>query len=466
MAQRRVFVGPAVAFIVGLGLAIPPLVTLAGSPPTPASAAATAELPDTPAAHCAQDFIALLNDVTPASVERFETRWASKARLAKATPAERASRLKEMNANWGAYTIVSVLSSSDSAIELRVNTRSGETVDMEFQFADGEPNKLDAVVIKSGGGGGGVESLTMTADQRREVVAEAAAALRKGYVFPDVAEKMAQSVLTKLSDGGYDSIDDESRFARQLTDDLRAISHDRHLAVRLAPASADNAATHIGPSDADLRRNNYGFKKVEVLPGNVGYFRFDFFMDSDDARLIATDAISFLANSDALIFDMRKNGGGSPEMIRYITSYLFESPTLLNRMLDRDGKVVGEFTTLADVPGRRPAAGIPVYVLTSSRTFSGAEEFTYNLKNLKRATIVGETTGGGAHPVRGERLNDRFMIGVPFMRAQNPITMTNWEGTGVEPDVKVPADQALDKATELAMDAIKANKQQAPAPKP
>src|SRR5262249_6744024 len=149
---------------------------------------------------------------------------------------------------------------------------------------------------------------------------------------------------------------------------------------------------------------------------------------------------------DAIVFDLRQNGGGSPEMIRFLTSYLFEAPTHLNDMVDREGKTVEEWWTTKDVPGRRPKTDVPVYVLTSQRTFSGAEEFSYNLKNLKRATLVGETTGGGAHPVRGEQLNDRFAIRIPFMRACNPITKTNWEGTGVEPDVKVPAAEALDKA--------------------
>jgi C-terminal processing protease CtpA/Prc len=126
----------------------------------------------------------------------------------------------------------------------------------------------------------------------------------------------------------------------------------------------------------------------------------------------------------------------------------------LNDMVDREGKVVEEFWTLKDVPGQRFRKGLPVFVLTSSRTFSGAEEFTYNLKNLERATIVGETTGGGAHPVRPERLDDRFIMMIPYMRAQNPVSKTNWEGTGVEPDVKTTAGEALEKAQALAREAI------------
>jgi len=182
-----------------------------------------------------------------------------------------------------------------------------------------------------------------------------------------------------------------------------------------------------------MARENYAFRKVERLEGNIAYIKFDLFLEEEAAKQKALAALNFIAHCDAIIFDLRQNGGGSPEMIRFITSSLFDTPTLLNQMIDRDGKVVQEFSTLADFPGPHFNADVPVFVLTSSRTFSGAEKFSYNLKALKRATIVGETTGGGAHPVRGERIGDHFTLRVPFMRAHYPITGTNWEGTGVEP---------------------------------
>jgi C-terminal processing protease CtpA/Prc len=208
---------------------------------------------------------------------------------------------------------------------------------------------------------------------------------------------------------------------------------------------------HSAFGDGDqMRRSNYQFKKVEILPGNIGYVRLDGFLEGSEAEKAAAAAMNFVARCDAVIFDLRQNGGGSPEMIRFITSYLFDRRTHLNDMVDRDGKVVEEYWTLDSVPGDRLAADAPVYVLTSKRTFSGAEEFSYNLKHLKRGTIVGETTGGGAHPVRMERITDRVAIGVPFMRACNPISKTNWEGTGVAPDIAVPADKALDEAVAAA----------------
>jgi len=175
----------------------------------------------------------------------------------------------------------------------------------------------------------------------------------------------------------------------------------------------------------------------------------------------AAAAMNLLANTDALIIDLRKNGGGDPAMVQLVCSYLFSQRTHLNDIYSRPDNRTEEFWTKTDMPGK-PYGDKPVFVLTSSRTFSGAEEFSYNLKNLNRATIVGETTGGGAHPVNARRLGKDFLIMVPFARAINPITKTNWEGTGVKPDVEVPAAQALKVAHLLAVRAIQPTVTQSP----
>ncbi len=292
----------------------------------------------------------------------------------------------------------------------------------------------------------------LTPELRFETVQAACSALQEAYVFPEVADEMAASVRARLSAGDYDAITTEAALAARLTDDFRAVSRDMHLRVRVAPQRSEAPAPRADRGSP--ARENYLFRRAEVLDGNIGYIRFDGFLEGPGAEKTASAALAFVAHCDALVFDMRCNGGGSPEMIRYITSYLFDEPTHLNDMIDRDGNIVEEYWTLKDVPGTRFAPDLPVYVLTSSRTFSGAEEFSYNLKSLKRATIIGETTGGGAHPTRAVRLNDRFIIGVPFMRASNPITRTNWEGKGVEPDIAVPAAEALDRALEEARRAI------------
>src|SRR5256714_1284103 len=195
-------------------------------------------------------------------------------------------------------------------------------------------------------------------------------------------------------------------------------------------------------------------RQVEILSSNVGYLKFNMFADPEVCGPTAVSAVNFLANVDAIIFDLRENGGGDPKMIAFISTYLFSEPTHLNDLWERKGDSTHQYWTLPYVPGKRLDAK-PAYVLTSKQTFSGAEEFSYTLKNLKCATVIGETTGGGAHPVSGHRTDDHFMIGVPFARAVNPISKTNWEGTGVEPDIKVPANQALEVAKEKDLEEIR-----------
>jgi retinol-binding protein 3 len=251
-------------------------------------------------------------------------------------------------------------------------------------------------------------------------------------------------------------------FAMRLDDDLAEVAHDKHLHVNYSARPLPPEPSHPAgapppaPSPEDQARErefldgiNCGFVRAEQLPGNVGYLKFNMFADTDMCAATATAAMNFVAGTRALIIDMRENGGGSPGMVAFVSSYLFDRRTHLNDLWTRRTGATKEFWTTDSVSGRRFGGTKPIYVLTSARTFSGAEEFTYNLKNLKRATIIGETTGGGAHPVSGHRIDEHFMIGVPFARAINPITRTNWEGVGVKPDILVPANDALATAQKL-----------------
>ena len=243
-------------------------------------------------------------------------------------------------------------------------------------------------------------------------------------------------------------------FAEKLTHDLRDVSHDKHLSVLFTPVAQPPGEPEVDP-EAQARFRKYlagvncGFEKAEHLAPNIGYLKFNFFADPDSCAPTAVAAMNFLADSDAVIFDLRENGGGQPRMIALISTYLFDKPTHLNDLYNRKENTTDQYWTLPYVPGKK-LAGKPVFVLTSKNTFSGAEEFSYNLKMLKRATLVGETTGGGAHPVAGHHIDDHFSINVPFARAINPISKTNWEGTGVEPDIKVPAADALTEARKRA----------------
>jgi len=245
--------------------------------------------------------------------------------------------------------------------------------------------------------------------------------------------------------------------------DLQSISKDRHLRVRYNPEMAKDLKemekNGENPEDEkkfveNMKYENYAFKKVERLDGNIGYIVFNNFAPSKYSKETVAAAMNFISNCDALIIDMRYNGGGDPDGVRLICSYFFgKKPVHLNDLYYRKEDKTEEYWTLKKVDGKK-MPDIDLYVLTSNYTFSGAEEFTYNLKNLKRATIVGEVTGGGANPGGPARINDDFIIFVPTGRAINPITKTNWEGTGVTPDVQVPQDKALQTAENLALEKI------------
>ncbi len=302
---------------------------------------------------------------------------------------------------------------------------------------------------------------TITAADRAQVIDNSIAKLNQYYVFPETAKKMEQAVRARAAKGEYDKITSARELADKLTADFREVSKDKHLGIRYSnnpipdrPFNETPSPEQIEQQKAFAAKLNYGFEKVERLQGNIGLVDIRGFIPPEVGGETAAAAMTFVANTDALIVDLRFNGGGEPAMIAFLTSYLFDEPTHLNDIYEPYRNMTQQWWTAGFVPGRRFGGKKPVYVLTSNRTFSGGEEFAYNLKNLKRGTIIGETTGGGAHPVNGVKVSEHFEIGVPFARAISPITKTNWEGTGVTPDISVPADQAFDKAYVLALEQV------------
>jgi C-terminal processing protease CtpA/Prc len=291
--------------------------------------------------------------------------------------------------------------------------------------------------------------ISIDAASRTAVIEKLLAELDESYVFPETAKKMAADIRSRAAKNEYDTIVSSQQFAEKLTADLQSVSHDLHLRVRYSYDPIPVRKEKEEPTEEEKanynRYNklvNYNFEKLERLQGNIGYIDLRGFNDPAAGAETVAAAMNFLSNTDALIFDLRQNGGGDPEMVALICSYLFgDKPVHLNDLYWRKGDKTEEFWTKPNAVGKKYDKD--VYVLTSKRTFSGAEEFSYNLKNLKRATIVGETTGGGAHPGSVIRLSEHFGVFVPTGRAISPITKTNWEGTGVEPDVKVPKEQAL-----------------------
>jgi retinol-binding protein 3 len=416
------------------------------TPQTAPSAAPT--IPDTPAGRTFRAWLDSFNSGDRATMEAYYHKYEPDKSV------EREMRFRDMT---GGFDLVKIMKSEPLHLEFLVKEHHSDTQALgEVEVKEGDPAVVTVFALRAIPPGTSLASLNFTIDAatRARVIDGAITNLNQYYVFPDTAKKMEEVVRARQKKGEYDAITDGNAFAKMLTENLQAVSHDKHLRVDFSPAPMPERPE--GPPDANARvqyrkqmeRMNCGFDKVEILSGNVGYLKFDMFADPEACGPTAIAAMNFLGNVDAIIFDLRENGGGDPKMVAFISSYLFSEPTHLNDLWERKDNSTHQYWTLPYVAGKR-LDGKPVYVLTSAQTFSGAEEFTYNLKNLKRATIVGETTGGGAHPVAGHRIDEHFMIGVPFARAINPISKTNWEGTGVEPDVKVPAADALTTAQNL-----------------
>jgi hypothetical protein len=436
-------------FALVLGLAA----ALASQAISQTSAPAPPTIPDTPAGHTLKAWLEAFNSGDRAQLDAY---------LHKYDPGKPVDREMEFRGMTGGFDLLQIVKSEPLHLEFLVKERRGETRAIgKLDVKEGDPAVVADFGLRALPPGTNVSDLNFKIDAatRARVIDGAIAQLNESYVFPETAKKMGDLVKSKQKKGDYDSITDGGAFAKMLTDNFQEVSHDKHLNVDFSPAPMPKRPE--GPPDAesqaryrkDMERMNCGFDKVEILPGNVGYLKFDMFADPDICGATAVAAMNFLANVDAIIFDLRENGGGDPKMVAFLSTYLFSEATHLNDLWERKGDVTHQYWTLPYVPGKR-LDGKPAYVLTSKETFSGGEEFCYNLKNLKRATLIGETTGGGAHPVSGHRIDDHFMIGVPFARAINPISKTNWEGTGVEPDVKVPAADALATAQKLAAEKL------------
>ncbi|HKU27371.1 MAG TPA: S41 family peptidase [Candidatus Sulfotelmatobacter sp.] len=277
---------------------------------------------------------------------------------------------------------------------------------------------------------------------RRDVVEKLSDALRNNYVFPDVGEKAAEKISASLSAGDYDSLSDPSAFAARLSADIAAVAHDKHLritAMGAPPASIPGPGLGIPRSEA-------GVVRADRLAGGVGYIEVIGFPPLPAFKPTIDKAMLALKGSRALIIDDRRNGGGSPDAVDYLVSFLVSPsrPMEINDIVAREPKTNNfKSQSFSSQPTPVSFAKLPVYVLTSKNTFSGGEEFAYDVQTHKLGKIVGEVTGGGANPTGPVDLGHGLMASIPWGRAENPITHTNWEGRGVQPDVPVSAQDAL-----------------------
>jgi hypothetical protein len=289
-----------------------------------------------------------------------------------------------------------------------------------------------------------------------EVIAIITGLLRSSYVFPEQAARAAVALEASLAAGEYEGLHDEA-LAVKLTGQLYEACRDKHLRIQTRPPfdgpprpPGDRPGRPARPPWPDwLERGspfNYGIFRVERLAGNIGYLDLHGVPDPDEAGPAIAAAMELVSGTGALIIDLRHNGGGAPSGVVFWLSYLFpDDQTHLNDIFDGMTGQTRQFWTLASVPGRR-YLDRPVLLLTSARTFSGGEDFAYSLQAQGRAELFGETTGGGAHPTQRIPISATLALALPHARSVNPVTGTNWEGTGVTPDVAVPAEQAFDVA--------------------
>jgi hypothetical protein len=279
--------------------------------------------------------------------------------------------------------------------------------------------------------------------------------LKKHYVDPENARRTADALLAYEKNGDDEKVADGGAFANLLTKQIRDVSHDMHLEVVYSqerlPDLPEATAEDLARYRKTLEQDNCTFSQVEILPHNIGYLKLNAFPDPLVCRATATAAMASLNHADTVILDLRNNRGGYSSMVSLIAAYLFDHPEY---MYDPRVSPTPQSWTLSPVAGNR-LADKPVYLLTSSSTVSAAEQFCYDLKMLKRVTLVGETTRGSAHAGVFYRIDDHFGMGIPEVRAINPFSKVDWEGIGVEPDVKVKAAEALETAQKLAQDRLR-----------
>lgn len=299
-------------------------------------------------------------------------------------------------------------------------------------------------------------TVTTDSSQQAQIVSVLCEKLLNLYVFPHVASDVAQSITTRLERGDYAATTDGEAFAEILTQHLQELSQDRHLRVEVEePAQAADASPEEEDSEEDTFRErtrlvNNCIRKLERMPGNVGYMNLTGFVPPEWGAETLVAAMAFLAHVSALIIDVRECRGGHMRMAPILCSYFFNEPTHLSDFYWRPEDETTQSWTLHHVPGKR-LPGIPLTILTSKDTFSAGEDFAYTMQSHKRARIVGEVTRGGAHPGEHYVLHGSFSAFIPSGRPIHPITKANWEGTGVIPDVKVSREVALDTAYALAL---------------
>ena len=288
--------------------------------------------------------------------------------------------------------------------------------------------------------------------EKKEIIKVISNNLLETYVDLELAKKMSSKIISNRKTKKYKSITNPIQFSKVLTKDLQEVSKDLHLRVNYEPKKIAQKKRNL-PEELKLKRQkimmmrmasvNYGFTELKILNGNIGYLNLRMFADIKFAKDAATAAMNFLSNTNAIIIDLRENRGGVPNMMQLLSSYFTDAkPVLLSNFYERKTNSKTQIYTFESIDGKR-MTNKPLYILTSNKTFSAAEAFTYTLKHYNKAIVVGEVTKGGANRTKRINLDANFSMSTPYIKAINPITNENWEGKGVQPDIKTDTKNAF-----------------------
>lgn len=299
-----------------------------------------------------------------------------------------------------------------------------------------------------------IQTEQLSGKEKRELIEKIGILIKEHYVFPDLGVKYGQETLSLAGSGKFDDVSDPKEFGEKVTAALQELTKDKHFYFRLVEKT-DLAEDERGSLHHPVRyfrlgqKEHLGIFRLDWIDGGIGYLDYRRFYYQSEAIKMLLEAIHFLSSANAIIIDLRENRGGGGSLIPWLCSYFLPYPTQLTGTYYRNDNITEEWSTMEHVEGKR-LLDVPLFLLIGKNTFSAAEYLAYDLKVRKRAVLVGEPTGGGAHSVDLYPVGNRFEIYLPTARAVNPVTGANWEGTGVLPDVQVPAEKALETAMELA----------------
>lgn len=294
----------------------------------------------------------------------------------------------------------------------------------------------------------------LNVDDRANILELVATHLETNYVDAEQGgAEAAFQLRADVEEGFFAELASGDNFAESIGSRLRELTGDGHLNLEYSNTEIGEGDDAQEAFDQEQMERwygahiNYGVERVERLEGNIGYLDLRVFSPIEMGGETITAAMTVLADMDGLIIDLRHNGGGIGDTADLVASYLFAPDRQpLTGVYDRPSDTLTQRFTQPFVPGKRFGPDKPVYVLISPKTFSAAEALAYNLQALGRAKIVGEPSGGGAHPFEYVRIHPNYVLWSVTAKSVNPITGGNWQSVGVQPDIQVDSDDALARA--------------------